>query len=457
MTGFPRTLFFILTAFVVLGTAAFVGVRQVASSLHDVEVGVFFPGNSEQSWIDFVEAVRLASREIGAPVEHPPGGHESRVSLEPLPIRFRWYPEIGCRGIQRRVEELCQRAEPPVALVGANSSTLTGAMADSLAECKNPHGPPVLLMTEATTDGLISVNPGRSFRFGYNNSYQAKLIVDRLHAYYQEQGAAHPKLSVLAVAVDDNAFSVDLAERFLKAVRAKFTVDVVPSPQSVSMADGVKEPDYIWRLTTATGSFNDPSPEEWRLTRRIVSAMTMNPVHPWVLALPVNVTTFRRLTFAMSETFKVEPDQSAVQKVRDRLVILAGDSMDYYTFKEATKNEILPVETPAPVILFAHVNPVDTTVSRQPTSAIPSRGLNREVVRALLRVIPKMGMRPTPEKLAAELSEYVPSGKGERLFRDHERHEGGGAIVAAPRKKEFELLLPASWRDGEAEVTVNKK
>ena len=89
--------------------------------------------------------------------------------------------------------------------------------------------------------------------------------------------------------------------------------------------------------------------------------------------------------------------------------------------------------------------------------AIPSRGLNREVVRALLRVIPKMGMRPTPEKLAAELADYVPSGKGERLFRDHERHEGGGAIVAAPKKEEFELLLPAGWKDGEAEVTVNKQ
>lgn len=430
--------FVLLSAVALLAAVALFGPQMGTKPPAQVEVGVLFPGTDEGNWLDFVEGVKLAARERNFGVGIASDRFECIVTTPTTPVRFRWYPAAGGRGIQRRVREVCDQPNPPIALVGANNSSLTRSLAEELTRCGDREKAPVLLMTSATADALIRIHDRRTFRFGFNNSHQAASVVRRYKEFIANRPPHREKTHVIALQVDDDPFSVDLANRFLAQARAQLDAVVVSSPEGAD----------TWRLTTATGSFDDPSVEEWQLARALVRKMTARPEAPWALVLPMGTAAYRRLTFALHQSFHDALNADAARLAKSHLAVLSGDSLGYYSFQEAQLNQLMPDESPAPVIFFSHVNPTDASVPAAAPRDIPGQALNREVARALLAVLPALGNEPTAAALAQALAAYAPADSNGPLFHDGERSEGGGAIVAIPRPEtqSFELILPNAWQ-----------
>jgi hypothetical protein len=215
---------------------------------------------------------------------------------------------------------------------------------------------------------------------------------------------------------------------------------------------GIAEEDAVdtcWSLETSTGGFDVPTDEERKLAREIVRRMVEKPDKQWALVLPVGTTPYRRISFAVHNAFNDVSDKAAAEKARTNLVVLSGDSMDYHDFREAIINQLLPEETPAPIIFFAHVNPLESTVSKAIDSNASARILDREVARALFAVLPKLGPDPSPSKLAEALTNYRAEGAETPFFQRRERRAGGGAIVAIPdpKNQRFDIRLPAAWQE----------
>jgi hypothetical protein len=452
MMGVRKAVVFGMTlALAAVATAIGLFARQWSTQqATQVEVGVLFPGTDEGNWLDFVEGVRLAAREAGLSVSVATDRFECMVATKPTPVRFRWYPAAGGRGIQRRVRELCDRPTPPLAVVGANNSALTRALAEELAARRDRPDTPVLLMTSATADNLIQVHAGRSFRFGFNNSFQARTVVRRYREYVEGRGGMPQKARVLLIQIKDDPFSVDLARRFYAEVKSQLDAIVVGPDESVkpeSKSGVVSDAPDVWSLTTATGSFDDPSEGEWWLARQLVSKMTSAPDAQWVLVMPMGTAAYRRMAYALHQAFQ-EADAESTRRVRANLVALSGDSLGYYRFHEAQLNQLLPDETPAPVIFFSHTNPVDPAVPAEAPRDIPSQSLNRDVARTLFAVLPSLGSNPTAAQLTDTLARYRPAGESEPMFDGGERRRGGGAVIAVPKPdaQRFELLLRGEWQ-----------
>lgn len=445
----------ILAAAVVLAGAVFLAQLHWRSAAEGIEIGVFFPAPSEKNWIDFLEGIRLAAREAGLALEeHGTEADglvaECTVRTSPQPVMFRWYREVGARKLQRRVSEVCRSRCPPLALVGANNTSLTRALTEALSQCENHDKVPALLMTTATADDLTDILPDRSFRFGFNDTYQAHAVVQRLQDFYAAHQLVNPRIKALVVRVLDDPFSMDLANGFVRALGEQPGVELIPP--SRPLRQGAKGARAIWSLpTTTAGAVDDVSSEEWLLTRRMVRTMLADPEKQWVVALPISTAAIRRVTFAIRELLQLAKtqDQETVERIMHNLVFLSGDSPSYYTFLEWRLNQqFAPDEVPGPVIFFSHTNPVDRTVADPPNRHVPARGLNRDVVRALLAVVPQLGRDPTPIRLAAALERYTPPGVTVPFFAGHERRQGGGAIVAIPRPDidDYEMVLPSQWR-----------
>lgn len=419
-----------------------------------VEVGVFFPGTSADNWVNFLAGVRLAAAEKDLAVHESPESHSCLVDSSPVPVRFQWYPEVGSRGVQRRVSEICQRPRPPLAIVGANNSYLTGAIAGEMARHSRQDAIPVLLMTVATADALIDVLPERSFRFGFNNAFQARVVARGLEEFYRTRGIENPQVEAIVIQVLDNPFSMDLARNFRKQLRETVKPTFSPPPAGIfdaGMVDADGEEDgavSFWSLETSTGGFDVPTEDERKLGREVVARMRAKPDKEWVIVLPVGTTPFRRFSFALHSALLEVGDAALARRLREHAVVLSGDSMDFHEFKEPIVNQLLPDETPTSLIFFAHVNPMDETVSDKPDGQTSDRSLDREVARALFQVLPELGADPTPAALAEALAEYRAAGAEEPFFRGRERHSGGGAIIAIPRPEhqDFDLRLPEDWR-----------
>lgn len=414
-----------------------------------IKVGILL-GTSDRSWSDFVLAVDLAAEELELPFSITESQHQCTVDLGTQKLLFQWHPEAGSRNIRYRVRELVRSPDRPIALVGANNSAMTQAMIEELASHADSVEPPVALLTYGTADYLLKDYPDRSFRFGFNNSYQARTVAARLKEYYQQRLGTLPKVNAVLVQVLDDPFSVDLARNFEKELSGQFQATFVPPLRprpDGDASDGRKTTSsQAWSLTTCTGSFNTPSEEETELARNLVGRMVSNPDRQWVLVLPVGTDSFRRITSALSSALSDLPGRSKENPAAENLTILSGDSMNYYTFKNPGRSFLDPSKIPAPVILFAHVHPEDATVVNPPNHHVPSRGLNREVARALLTSLADEKARSGPAALAEALKQYRSRNRTTAYFRNHERAEGGGAILIVPQQDRFGIELPSAWK-----------
>jgi hypothetical protein len=334
-------------------------------------------------------------------------------------------------------------------VIGASNSALTQSLAIELSKC-GADRIPVLLMTDATADSLVSINHGRSFRFGYNNSYQAKAVVARLKEYYASKGFGDANVHALVIQVVDDPFAVDLAYHFERELADQLSAAIVPPAKPSGVNPPIllgPPPANAWSLSTSTGAFDSPSEEEWALAHMLVEEMAQAPEAPWAVALPVGTTPYRRMSYALHRALDDYSDRAKTAAIRQRITILSGDSMSYATFAQSQRSQLYPEESPAPVIFFAHVNPLEGAVDAESRSQASAQLLNRDVVHVLLDVVSELGSDPTAEALATALARYSPDDRPS-FFVNGERREGGGAILAIPRPRDgdFQLVVPTAWR-----------
>jgi hypothetical protein len=412
---------------------------------NDLEVSVFFPSTNLSAWPNFVRAVHLAAEERRLAVKEDGWRRAVTVATSPVPIRFQWRPAIGSYEMQRIARDACRQARPPIAVVGANNTAMTEALGEQIRESSRSDWIPLLLMTTATADELIDLVPERTFRFGFSNFHQANAVVRRLQELYASGSwdARSSDAPVIAVVLQvlDNPFSVDLAGDFENVLKQRLDARIAPPPPPFSPGDGALR----WSLKTAAGGRDQPTDEEARLAAAIADVFLSHPQSRPVLVLPIGGDLFRRILSALSQALERDPRTPAWGDPAKTLAVLSGDSLDYFDFAEGQRGRVPAAATPGVVVFFAHSNPLDPSLGPKPDMHYPSVGLNREVVRRLLDVLPSLGKGADPERLAEALAEL--SDNGRPLFQGRERRCGGGAIVAAPNRESgrFEFSPPADW------------
>ncbi|MBY0585831.1 hypothetical protein K2X85_01580 [bacterium] len=396
----------------------------------DHEVAVLFPSSDVAAWPDFVRGVHLAAKAKNLSVIEDSSRHAVRVMTSPRPTRFQWYPVIGSFALQNKVRDLCQRPVPPLAVVGANNTALTKAIGTEVFSASRPDWVPLLLMTHATTDQLIDVNPGRSFRFGFSNSYQARTVVRELATMLPDDSNSSTPLQAIVVQVADNPFSVDLANHFAQELKESLGATILNDPNVSPDSSRTN-----WMLPTAGRGAEGATAEEVALARRIVQTLSQNPNAPSAIVLPTDLDTFRHLVLAIDQEKKR-------QTFAKPIYLLSGDSLDYYDVTEGLPTNMMP----GPLLFFSHVNPVDRSISNAPLSHRPAVGLNRDLAHTLLSAMGRLGQQATPDQLSAALREAGP--EEDRIsFNAFERADGGAALVAYanPMGEGFEIRLPKAW------------
>ena len=427
-----------------LGTYAY----RSAASPEGVEVAVLFPSTDTSDWQDFVRAIHLAAEEKKLEVVDNDAAFTSTVQTAGVPVRFRWYPFIGSYRMQKIVRQLCQQKNPPIAIVGASNTSLTETVGAEIKASSKPDSAPLLLMTYATTDPLIDINPGRSFRFGFSNSHQARAVVERLRQLLGESKKVDQshRPNVIIVQVLDNPFSIDLARHFEKELSAELSGTIIPPPAPFDHGADSGGMSAAWSLNTATTEHGDPTAEESALAAAIVSTFARDPSSPAILVLPVGSDAFVNIAGGIrNEVRRLEIASGGVNPI-PLLTILTGDSLDYYEFAGVGKGPITARNTPARVLFFSHVNPVDQSIHHVPDEHCPTISLDREVARTLLEVIPTLGDSPTPSSLVTALNDIKHD--KDPVFKNRERVLGGGVVIADPDQvhDRFQFIMPSVWK-----------
>lgn len=404
-------------------------------ALNETEIAVLFPSSDTTAWPDFVRGVRLAADERKLPVREDPSHHSLLVMTEPIPTRFQWHPVIGSFALQRKVRELCTRPDPPLAIVGASNTSLTRAVGNEVRQASRADWVPLLLMTSATADELIDVNPGRSFRFGFNNSYQARAVVAELDSLLATLPDEQRPVQAVVVEVVDNPFSVDLARHFERELKARLSARILADPSSTDQASH-------WKLRTAGRGNEGATDDERQLAQRIIDRLAQVPSARSVVVLPTDLATLHHLAVAIKqERFRRSVEDPSSPALGD-IYLLTGDSIDYYD----VISELPASAMPGPLLFFSHVNPIDRSIPSDPESHRPAISLNRDVAETLLSAISKLSTRPAPDQLAEILRDRTGSDGGVS-FEAYERSAGGGTVVATPTPMgdRFEIQLPEEW------------
>jgi hypothetical protein len=459
------------------------------------EIAVLFPGTTDRNWLDLRAGFELAAREAGVELRESAERHELTIVGPAGPTVIRWYPEIGNRALQRRVDELVHRPHPPIAVIGANNSQLTRTLAVGLANTPGDRPAPLLLIPTASADDLIHHHPGRAFRFGASNSRQASSVVERLSRYLAERAnGAEVMTRAVIVQVSDDHFSIDLASQLRRELAAKLrTSFVAPVPRFRAAADRPSAGADVWTLSTSTGSVDAPSAEESALAQQLVAEAIERPQDAWVVGLPMSAITLRRVSIALAQAFANCPDRGKAEAARAQFTLLAGDTPEHASFMSGGYHA---EEFPAPVIFFAHHNPTDPALAdvrhdRPPGSVVGVRPKNdrpagangapaakpaaeaapkpaaepahagtgavrggatrlvhRDIARALLGLLAESPERlPTDPSVWAERLKTWRDPDGELGFDGFERRVIGGAILVIPdpRQDRFEIRLPKEW------------
>lgn len=448
MVSFRRRLPVITLFVAVLLAAIAIGTYEYfkAAPLQGVEIAVLFPSTDTSDWQDFVQAIHLAAQEKGFQVRDDHAKFTSIVETAGEPITFRWYPFIGSYRMRKIVRELCQRKHPPIAIVGASNSSLTRAIGDEIQVSGRKDSTPVLLMTYATSDSLIDINSGRSFRFGFSNSHQARAVVDRLKTLLDESESSSDEArpNVIITQVLDNPFSIDLARQFEQALSSELNGVIIPPVAPFDQGAHAGEMNAAWSLTTATTEHGDPTMEERTLAKEIVSTFSRHPESPAVLVLPLGSDAFVNVAGEIRMEMRRRELQTGKSPIPS-LTIVTGDSVDYYEFGGNGIGPITARQLPGRVLFFSHVNPVDRTIHPTPNFHCPTISLDREVARALIEVIPTLKSPVDSEELMKGLS--TTKRREDLIFKDRERIRGGGVVIAKPDvvHDRIEFVMPDAW------------
>lgn len=307
-----------LMAYTLVFDVSFFAPRGDEVATRDVpEVVVFFPNPVD--WRDFVESTELCERHgITRIVDRKPGKLTVATPQTDRRLRFVWNSTGGLRGARDQVRSLIQRPKPPIAFIGAATSTLTVALAQQLGEEAeaHPENLPLLLIPWATTVmvepedtsespvALLALYPDRSFRFCPNNRRQADFITDCVVA---STAPDKPPGRAYLVVDRKDLYSTDLADAFRRSIARV-------SPE----AEIIEEPGVV----SGQGSPEVPTAREHALAERIWSELVKSTqLGPTWVVLPLQAEPCRRMLAALR--IHARPTSSNTTELQ----VLCGDGI----------------------------------------------------------------------------------------------------------------------------------
>ena len=302
-------------------------------------------------------------------------------------LRIRWYKQSSQMKVEDWVRVLAERERPPLAIMGGGSSDRALEVARALQAQTNWHGPqPVLLITTATANSvtmpgegypihnLMSVYPGRSFRFCFTNRQMADALSDFL--WFQDdlrpqrppplgQGAAGGGLAVVladerptitALEWSDDPYSVDLAAQFRQALSPGEDTGRPPWQRY-----GGPPPLFQHeRIKSSIGGFQRPNKWEARVARELLADAPQWPLQLQrtlprtgaersLLIVPTIPNPARRVLSALAD---------ALPGLGRRLVAVSGDGISFNTVYRDSDLLWNIGQVPIPLLFFTHQNPV---------------------------------------------------------------------------------------------------
>lgn len=355
-----------LGAGLLVGLASWVGWRlcrsgdeplwPLAVPAGDQEIAWLMPATSLSSWDRFVEAVRLLVSESGGSLVWVSDVQRSRAhqDIPELALQYqgsrarlwiRWYKLTGDYSAKHWIWSLLQRKPKPLAIIGGNTSDRAVELVRLLRE-RHEQDPdtPALLLTTATADetevysgagltDLLSVYPGRTFRFCFTNRQMAEALVD----FVASRPTWLPTQRIWdAITWRDDPYSEDFANRISDALRGRelgwLRKSVVPYSVGDTLLPSEREREVLEEDLIATWAQGGHSPH--------------------VLVLPTVERVSRRVLIGLIQ---------AAPWVAERLTVVVGDSMSFNVVCRDRRllwpTELLPVR----VLLFAHEEPVRWT------------------------------------------------------------------------------------------------
>ncbi len=366
----------------------------------DQEIAWIHAATSGATWERFVAGVHRAERDCphlhvedqNAFLDQTAAVPEMCLWVDGCPSKLwvRWYKLTSDTGIEKWVEELARRDPPPLAIIGGGSSDRARDLAKALAQKTQAwHGQaPLFLITTATADkvnlddeaesylalgqvdparwhDLMSVYPGRTFRFCFTNSQMAEAVVDFLWSqpHLQPHGPPRPEGfagALGALAGNDPWGSAALLLAGAYQPPAAYAVQWLDDPYSIDLSEQftriLRQPDQNWGpveifpVPYSVGGFQDANPQEELTAQTMIGVIRLSPGQRPLLVVPAVVQPARRLLIRMT--------REAPREARN-LVAVTGDSISFNNVYRDGDLIWNVQDIPVPLVFFRHQNPVD--------------------------------------------------------------------------------------------------
>jgi hypothetical protein len=303
------------------------------------------------------------------------GGTESTLLV-------RWYKLSGENDSRQWIASLQKRGTPPLAVIGGDTTDRALALAEVLQETRDAWdgSPPLFCITTATAERyfprggpaplgahdqlpkLMSVYPGRTFRFAFTNSRMVEAVLDFVRqtpqvwllkrsepaAFAAIPAAANAwtGLGVLAacghlqpyyvytIAWGDDTYSKDLAEIFSREFDQQFQ-----GGKPINVYDGP--------IPYGVGDYFQANPRE----RLVIDLFLVDRAglqdEQHLLVLPANVQRARRFLRTLCQRAPLETRN---------LVVVNGDAISFnsiYRDRDVAWNIL---DVPVPLVFFSHRN-----------------------------------------------------------------------------------------------------
>lgn len=331
----------------------------------------------------------------------------------------RWYKLSGDNDSRHWIANLRDRRQPPLAIIGGDTSDRALALAESLREAQPSwSGPaPLLLITTATADRflpkdqtagmtaheewpkLMGIYPDRSFRFAFTNQRMVQAVLDFIRqtprvwlpksleptvsAGVIAPGHAWTSLSMLGaagpwrpyflytLAWGDDGYSKDLSEMFFKQF-AEQTAGRIGADGVSNVADG--------SVPYSTGDQFQANPRENIAVNLFLADRGGLRDQQHLLVLPTGAQRMRRFLRTLCRQAPLE--------IRN-VVVVNGDAISFNTVYRDRDVAWNILDMPVPLVFFSHRDPIDPAAGFDPHKAATGTQdvlLYRDIFQALLGV-----------------------------------------------------------------------
>lgn len=326
---------------------------------------------------------------------------------------IRWYKLSGENDSGQWIASLRKRGAAPLAVIGGDTTDRALALAEVLEETRQSWegSPPLFCITTATAERyfprggtvapgaheqlpkLMSVYPGRSFRFSFTNSRMVEAVLDfvretpqvwllkrsepAVFAAIPAAANAWSSLGLLAasghlqpyyvytIAWGDDTYSKDLAEIFSREFHQQFQGD-----KPINVYDGP--------IPYGVGDYFQANPRE----RLVIDLFLVDRAglkdEQHLLVLPASVQRARRFLRTLCQRAPLETRN---------LVVVNGDAMSFnsiYRDRDVAWNIL---DMPVPLVFFSHRNPISAGGGFDPRNSPTGTQdllLHRDIIEAIL-------------------------------------------------------------------------